>query len=385
MHVLLISSSPYLHPETPLWGSFQFSQLMALRSEGLTVGLLSPAGRSARKLLEIAFGPGAYAGDERVLTNTGVDWFPLAALAQRQCFVSTGRRLFREYVRRYGLPDIVHAHNAVHAGSLALVLKREFGVGTVLTEHSSWIGRGRYQGRMAKIIESVYKEVDTCLAVSNSLALNMRRNYSASFVSVVANVLGQNFALNNELCSISADKTQLRLVNVGSLDANKNQQLLLETVRLLVDKGLDVTLRLVGEGPSRGALKVLADKLNISARVEFEGRVPTERVLECFREADVFCLSSVRETFGVVLIESASVGLPVVTTPCGGCDDVVIDSLLGAILGAHCPEEFASTILAVHSCNSQEAINARSKLVKERYGDTALAARLTKIYRAIQE
>jgi glycosyltransferase involved in cell wall biosynthesis len=67
----------------------------------------------------------------------------------------------------------------------------------------------------------------------------------------------------------------------------------------------------------------IATGLGIESQVEFIGRLSRLGVMEEMQLADSFILSSNSETFGVVLIEALSQGLPVISTSCGGPIDIV--------------------------------------------------------------
>lgn len=96
--------------------------------------------------------------------------------------------------------------------------------------------------------------------------------------------------------------------------------------RLVPYKGVDVLLRamqdvhatalIVGDGPERRRLEVLASQLGIADRVRFAGRLPDAEVTACMHACDIFCLPSVTraETFGVVQLEAMACSRPVVST-----------------------------------------------------------------------
>ena len=97
---------------------------------------------------------------------------------------------------------------------------------------------------------------------------------------------------------------------------------LCRVARLVEEKALDTLLRavtsvgppvvlvLVGDGPERGRLETLAEQLQ--ARVVFTGMIEWKRIVEIYVASDVFALVSRRETWGVVVNEAASCGLPLV-------------------------------------------------------------------------
>lgn len=111
-------------------------------------------------------------------------------------------------------------------------------------------------------------------------------------------------------------------------DPRKNVGLLLEALTLLPG----VRLLLIGS-PPRGPLP---------ERVEATGAVPS--VGPHLRRATLLVLPSHQEGFGIAVAEGLAAGLPVVTTPCGGPEDLVARSGAGVVLSGFSAEELAAAI-----------------------------------------
>lgn len=110
---------------------------------------------------------------------------------------------------------------------------------------------------------------------------------------------------------------ELRLLSVGSLFVCKGYPALFETVRQLVESGVNVHCRIVGDGPERNKLEDLAGQLGIDERVEFSGFATQEEMPEHYRWADVFALLAVPEIhWGIpnVVLEAMACELPVAVT-----------------------------------------------------------------------
>jgi glycosyltransferase involved in cell wall biosynthesis len=79
----------------------------------------------------------------------------------------------------------------------------------------------------------------------------------------------------------------------------------------------------VGDGPEHMALVSLADDLGLSNAVKFTGALPDEALARLYRHADLFCLPSVQEGFGIVFLEAMACGLPIVATTAAATPEVV--------------------------------------------------------------
>ena len=92
-----------------------------------------------------------------------------------------------------------------------------------------------------------------------------------------------------------------------------------------VDNSLS-ELIIIGEGPEHERLVELASSLGISNRVHFMGMCDKQRIIEIYQQCDAFVLVSRLETFCVVNIEAMAMGLPVISTRCGGPENYIDES-----------------------------------------------------------
>lgn len=150
------------------------------------------------------------------------------------------------------------------------------------------------------------------------------------------------------------------VLSVGRLVPRKAHDLVLQAVAGLAREGEPVAAVLVGEGPQRAGLKVLARELGIAERVRFAGFVPDDVLGDYYAAADAFVLPSRRlperdgvEGFGIVFLEAGAAGLPVVGAASGGIPEAVDHGRTGflvppddaqALVGAlrrlvHAPEQ----------------------------------------------
>jgi L-malate glycosyltransferase len=81
----------------------------------------------------------------------------------------------------------------------------------------------------------------------------------------------------------------------------------------------------------KNQLKALAIELGLENKVLFYGHANKDEIAELLYNSDLLVLSSKYETFGVVIIEAFSAGIPVVSTACGGPESIIIDKRLGEI------------------------------------------------------
>lgn len=122
----------------------------------------------------------------------------------------------------------------------------------------------------------------------------------------------------------------IKLINVGTLYNIKNQQLLINSVKQLIDKGYNIKLMLLGDGQMREELTSLVNELKLGDYVEFVGVV--SNVKDYLNDADIYCCSSLVEGLPIAVLEAMACGLPVVTTNAGGIVDIVFNGVNGIIV-----------------------------------------------------
>jgi glycosyltransferase involved in cell wall biosynthesis len=106
----------------------------------------------------------------------------------------------------------------------------------------------------------------------------------------------------------------------------------------------DARLLLVGRGPEEERLRVLADRLELSARVRFAGEQAD--VAPFLEEMDLYVQSSIAEGMPNSILEAMATGLPVVATAVGGTPEVVVDGETGVLAPPRDPVALAKALAA---------------------------------------
>lgn len=137
-----------------------------------------------------------------------------------------------------------------------------------------------------------------------------------------------------------------RLVVVGRLTPNKNQQAALRAAAELAADGLDVSLEVLGDGPQRAALEALADELGIAERVRFRGMVDLATVNDVFARSDLQLLTTYQEGYGKVLLEGMVHGVVPLFTHSPAAGGISGDGSRGLLID---PDDPATVAAAARS------------------------------------
>jgi glycosyltransferase involved in cell wall biosynthesis len=119
---------------------------------------------------------------------------------------------------------------------------------------------------------------------------------------------------------------------------------LLEAAKLLAPRIPDLVVRIVGRGPEYEALQATHARLGLERRVCFLGDVPARELAVEYASADLFCLPSVQEAFGIVFAEAMAARLPVVACRAAAVPEVVDDGRTGLLVTPRRPGEIAAAI-----------------------------------------
>lgn len=353
-HVLLIPSEEFLPPVSHLAGIFQYHQALALRAAGLRVGVISirqeysvpmivraallrafkrnpgnaldelSIGAMGRLLIDKLGRQGRFLTSEEisgipVVRIDGFYYLPPSPRTNHIGWIRAGIVAFDEYCRRFGRPDVIHAHNSDPAGLLAHRLSRQQGIPFVITEHSTFFARGLVPRSLHPTLARAFTAASTVAVVSPALAGVLARELGVDTARFrwIPNVVDP--AVVDAPHSRGPDEPgSFTFLTIGNLIPVKNHALLFRAFQRAFGECPGVTLRIGGDGDLLAELEDLARTLQISSQVRFLGRLSRSAVIDELDLCDGFVLPSRYETFGVVLIEAMTRGKPVVSTACGG-------------------------------------------------------------------
>ncbi|WP_108879403.1 glycosyltransferase [Anderseniella sp. Alg231-50] len=169
------------------------------------------------------------------------------------------------------------------------------------------------------------------------------------------------------------------ITSVGTLSWRKGMEHLIKAVALLPD-GLrkKVHIKLIGEGPARGKLTSLAQRLDLAAQVEFTGHVenPTAHIAA----SDLFVLLSAQEGISNALLEAMNCAVPAYTTLVGGHGEFVEHGRNAYAARSRRPSQVAADLAGIMSDHNIGAVGAAGRdTVRDRFSMTAMGDRLEEV------
>lgn len=144
------------------------------------------------------------------------------------------------------------------------------------------------------------------------------------------------------------------VVCAARLVARKGQDMLVRAWPTVLAAVPGARLLVVGDGPHRAALEKLVARLGLTGSVTFTGPVTWKEIPPYFDAADVFAMPSRTrllglepEGLGIVFLEAASCGKPVIVGRSGGAPDTVVDGVTGYVVDPRSTDEIATRIAAL--------------------------------------
>ena len=149
-----------------------------------------------------------------------------------------------------------------------------------------------------------------------------------------------------------APASRFTVLFVGRFYRRKRVDVLLRAAAALRERVPSLEVRLVGDGPCRQALRQLAD----ARTVTWLGDVTRAQLVAEYQRADVFCLPSVQEGFGIVLLEAMAAGKPIIGARAAAIPEVIPH---GVLVEPESAEALAAGIEELHRSPEKRAELAR--------------------------
>lgn len=220
--------------------------------------------------------------------------------------------------------DVIHAHDwmTFQAGVMA---KAATGAPLVLHVHSTEYDRSVYQidTRIFELEKKGLEKADAVVTVSDRVKKILTKKYGlkASKVQVVYNAIAGTEIKNKR--TPRSIKEAPKVLFVGRLTEQKGPSRFLDIVLELSRQFPEATFTVAGDGHLRSELEAKAEQLRIGKKVKFTGFLSHTRALKAMSTHDLLLMPSLAEPFGLVALEGALAGLPVIISKEAGVAELV--------------------------------------------------------------
>lgn len=373
MYVLFIARG-YPTKRYKTYGIFEFDQAKALVEQGCKVVYAAVDLRSVRRWRKWGIRKQLINDVNIYEINIPLGRVPKPLL--RKTSIMALKILYKKIIRDQGKPDIIHAHFTDQAYA-ASMLKDATNIPLIVTEHSSQINKENIKDELFKIAKTAYHKADCLIAVSPSLAKEIKKKFYKDSV-YIPNIVDLNiFKYKGKRQSESYN-----FVSVGNLIDTKRMDLLIEAFYEAFGDNSKVTLTIFGEGNKRRILENLIAKYNLGSQVKLMGLCSRKKIAEQLEKSDCFVLASQSETFGVAYIEALAMGVPVIATKCGG-PEAFVDESNGLLIDVDNKEQLIEAMQYMY--NNINKYNGKdiSKNIKEKFSPKSVAKSIIEVYKEV--
>ncbi len=182
----------------------------------------------------------------------------------------------------------------------------------------------------AQLLIRKLRNILYCVADGIVLQTTQNQNYFSKIVRKKSIVIKNPIDLADKAGLALRTAKKHRIVSIGRLMPQKNQEMLIEAFSMLTDEFPDYTLTIYGEGPNRIQLEEKIHTLKLESRVYLPGSV--KNVYEKIADSELFVLTSNYEGMPNALIEAMCLGLPSISTRVSGADDLIEDGTNGELV-----------------------------------------------------
>lgn len=300
-----------------------------------------------------------------------------------------------EFVRDGHEYDLLHA-NYWLSGAVGHRLKHELDLPLAATFHTldrvkADAGVGDDPEERSRVESEVIRCADLMLASTVEERCQLVELYDAdpARVEIVPPGVDHDVFSPGDRCAarrrLGLERDARVLLFVGRIQPLKGADLALQCLAALDDPRS--VLVIVG-GPSGidgetelFRVRRLVEDLGLAGRVRFLPPQPHDALPDFYRAADVCLVPSRTESFGLVALEAAACGTPVVASDVGGLRTLVDDGVTGFRVEGRSPVEFAAPVARLLTDRDlARSMGARAEAASRRYAWSMTAARLRRLY-----
>ena len=221
--------------------------------------------------------------------------------------------------------DLIHVHDwlTVPAG---MALKNIVDKPLIMHVHSTEYDRtasGNPNQLVAEVEEAGFEKADTIITVSNytKQLLTEKFRVPEEKIKVVHN--GNDYTPSSGQVSVEFLKNSPVVIFVGRLTVQKGPVFFLELARRVLQKRPETIFVFAGNGDMYQHLLMTSTYQSLSGSVLFAGFLRDAAKDRLYQRADVFVMPSVSEPFGIVALEAAAAGKPVIVSKTSGVAEVL--------------------------------------------------------------
>jgi glycosyltransferase, family 1 len=278
--------------------------------------------------------------------------------------------------------DIVHAH-----GSASARIASKFLCKTVFTKHTMSTIKGGVYGLFEKLLYRLlggYAIAVSKTAYNNLIDLGIK----PSKISIVYNGVSDIKIPTAEQkldCkkSFGVDANKVLVGIVARFEKEKDYPTFLNAAKIALSHNDKIAFLLCGAGSQLIPMRQYARRLGIQSSCVFVGQLVD--IDRAYHAMDIYCITSIVESFGLTLAEAFAAGVPAVATKAAGLCEVAGDEQTALMCDIGNAEQVASSILKIAGDNQfAKSLAERARIrYEDNFADTTFSHNLEAVYKKI--
>ena len=202
-----------------------------------------------------------------------------------------------------------------------------------------------------------YKNLKGIVCI-NSASLKYYEQFNTTYF--IANIIG--FPFENQT-DIRIQKKKNLISFVGRLDKEKN---VLELLQIFKKTNLpqDWSLQIIGDGVERHNLETYVKENNLNKKVFFLGVKSSDEILELLRKSKIFAFTSLKESFGNVLVEAIFCGNAIISYNCNYGPSDIVTNKIGYLIKLGDKEKFQEKLFELTNDNSKLETYIKNSIIE---------------------
>lgn len=308
----------------------------------------------------------------------------------RYLFYLKHTKIYRDIKKTYQLYDysVVHAHSLFSNGYIAMRIKKEFGIPYIVairdTDANVFFKQMIW---LRKLGINIMQDADKIIflsatyrdAVIDKYVPEQLKEAMLNKSAVIPNGIEKFWLDNLGTPKISQQGDKLKLLFVGLINKRKNIPATIKAIKRLILQGYEVSFTIVGKVKD----KVIFDQIRKERFIQYISHCSKEKLIEIYRNNDIFVMPSITETFGLVYPEAMSQGLPVIYTKGQGFDGQFADGAVGYAVNCFDVADIAAKIILIK--NNYDEISENAVISAKKFCWSEISQDYKNIYMAIEK
>lgn len=248
--------------------------------------------------------------------------------------------------------DLLHAHTLFSNGYIALEAKKRWGIPYIVAVRDVDVNVFlKYRINLRKLGIEILKEAERIIYLSKSYLNIVHSKYipkelQEDFIKkshIIPNGINRFFLDNRYYRNGLPKNKTLNIITVGYISKRKNQLTVCKAVKALNDSGIKSKYTVIGKILDQKVFK----KISSYSFVNYIPFLSKEDLIKEYRNADIYVMPSLTETFGLTYVEAMSQGLPVIYSKGQGFDSQFEEGMVGYHVNSRDVNEIKSRIIDI--------------------------------------